>query len=141
MKVFSMTKGFTYMELIITFVILSVLAAIAIPSYQDYNRKMYFSEVIKATTPFKDAVGKCVQNKKSLKECNAGSNGIPAALTKPKGVISSLSIEKGIITVSPVAARGVQTSDVYILTPSLDAANGNVIWAASGVGVAHGYAK
>lgn len=139
--IISSSRGFTLIELMITIAIVGILAAIAIPSYQNYTRRAYYSEVVQATAPYKTAVGECVQNLGTLTGCNAGSNTIPAAIAAPVGAVTSLAVANGVITVTPVAAHGIVATDTYILTPAVDANTNIVTWTSSGGGVTNGYAK
>lgn len=136
-------QGFTLIELMITIAIVGILAAIAIPSYQNYSRRAYYSEVVQATAPYKTAVGECVQNLGTASGCNAGSNNIPAGISSPTGAVTSLDVTNGVITVVPAAAHGIVATDTYILTPSVGTVQqgGNVTWQATGGGVTAGYAK
>ncbi len=141
MKSLLRSQGFTLIELMITIAIVGILAAIAIPSYQNYTRKAYYSEVVQATAPYRVAVGECVQNLGTLTGCNAGSNGIPAAITNAVGAVSSLAVANGVITVTPVAAHGIVATDTYVLTPTVDANSNTITWASSGGGVTNGYTQ
>lgn len=132
-------KGFSLMEFMITIMIIVLLAAIAIPAYINYTRRAYYSDIITATAPWKLATAKCFQTLGTLTKCNANSNHIPANLKTATNNIANLSVNAGIITITPVAAHGVLTSDTCTLTPSM--VNSAVVWTASGPSVTNGYTE
>ena len=133
------SKGFTLIELMITIGIVGILAAIALPAYQNYSRRAYYSEVVQATGPFTVGVAECYQNLGTLTGCNAGSNNIPAAITSATGAVATLAVANGVVTVTPVAQNGIVATDTYVLTPTV--VNNTLTWASSGGGVTNGYAK
>lgn len=133
----SKSQGFTLIELMITIGIIGILAAIAVPSYQNYTRRAYFSEVIQDTAPFKTGVAECYQNNGALAGCNGGSNHIPADIAAATGAVATLTTANGVITVTPVAQNGITAANTYILTPTVT--NNIITWAVSGGCVAAGY--
>lgn len=131
-------KGFTLLELMITVAIVAILAAIAIPSYLNYTRRAYFSEIVLATSPYKVGVSECYHEQGVLAGCSGGAKHVPADITTATGAVASVTTVDGVITVTPVAAHGIVATDTYVLTPTV--VNGNLVWTASGGGVTNGYA-
>ena len=80
-------KGFTLIELMIVVAIIGILAAIALPAYQDYTKKARFSEVTTAVGAVVTAIEVCVQTGE-IACVTADSNGIPAAPTATENLAS-----------------------------------------------------
>jgi len=57
----SMQKGFTLIELMIVVAIIGILAAVALPAYQDYTVRAKVSEVVLAASSAKTAVAESAQ--------------------------------------------------------------------------------
>ena len=65
-----LNKGFTLIELMIVVAIIGILAAIAVPAYQNYLKRAKFAEVILSLAPAKTAIEVCYQIESSLDSCN-----------------------------------------------------------------------
>jgi type IV pilus assembly protein PilA len=121
-------SGFTLIELMIVVAIVAILAAIALPAYQDYTRRARATEVVVATGGFKTGVEVCAQSTQTLAGCNAGTNGIPAPISGASGSrVATMGVTDGVISGTGTEDTGTGGTGCSIsLTPTLD--NGRVLW-------------
>lgn len=126
-------SGFTLIELMIVVAIIGILAAIAVPQYQNYTNKAKFTEVVNATAPMKGAVEMCINaqgltGSVAITGCANNNNGVPAAASAYGNVASVTSSDAGVVVATAVATAPFNSASVT-LTPALT--NGSIVWTKS----------
>ncbi|WP_187980238.1 pilin [Pseudomonas oryzihabitans] len=120
-------KGFTLIELMIVVAIIGILAAVAIPQYQNYVIRAKLGNALTAADTLKQAVGICSQEAGGvLTNCNTTTSGtatdIPA-FTATKEVASA-SVAAGVITLTLGTGIGTDIDGKKIqYTPTVNASN------------------
>src|SRR5690554_8040822 len=90
-------QGFTLIELMIVVAIIGILAAVAIPAYQDYTIRSQVSEGMSLTSGVKTAVSEFVQTNGTYPSDNANA-GIATTITG--NYVKSVTNASGLITVT-----------------------------------------
>ncbi|ENX1437578.1 pilin, partial [Neisseria gonorrhoeae] len=93
----TLQKGFTLIELMIVIAIVGILAAVALPAYQDYTARAQVSEAILLAEGQKSAVTEYYLNNGIWPE-NNDSAGVASASEIKGKYVESVTVEKGVVT-------------------------------------------
>ncbi|HFB4036813.1 TPA: pilin, partial [Neisseria gonorrhoeae] len=93
----TLQKGFTLIELMIVIAIVGILAAVALPAYQDYTARAQVSEAILLAEGQKSAVTEYYLNHGKWPE-NNDSAGVASASKIIGKYVKEVKVEKGVVT-------------------------------------------
>jgi type IV pilus assembly protein PilA len=127
----SLQKGFTLIELMIVVAIIGILAAVALPAYQDYTVRAKVSELMLAASAARICVTEAYQA--------SGGTGIPTAVASGcsvpvVGKIATSSMSNaGLVTITgSTASTSVGQNVTVTLTPTVQSAAGTLTWVCAG---------
>ncbi|EPI5595909.1 pilin [Neisseria gonorrhoeae] len=102
----TLQKGFTLIELMIVIAIVGILAAVALPAYQDYTARAQVSEAILLAEGQKSAVTEYYLNHGEWPKDN-GDAGVASSASDIKGkYVKSVTVTNGVVT-AEMASTGV----------------------------------
>ena len=119
-------QGFTLIELMIVVAIIGILAAVALPAYQDYTTRAKVSEVIVMASPAKLAVAETSSSVGGLASVTASNTGytFPGATKYVSNVV--ITDATGVVTVTSTVPGA--TGNI-VLTPTPVGTAGQLDWA------------
>jgi type IV pilus assembly protein PilA len=127
----SMQKGFTLIELMIVVAIIGILAAVALPAYQDYTVRAKVSEVLLAASSAKTAVSEAAALHSAVPD--VASVDIQSQTSKyVNGVAYTVVGTDGIITATARGDNNISTAGTNTITMTGSYASGQMIWVCGG---------
>ena len=122
-----MQQGFTLIELMIVVAIIGILAAVAIPAYQDYTKRAHVTEGINLASAAKNSVSDFYTSEGTYPTNNAQA-GIAVASDISGNAVRSVGVANGVITIT----YRTQVEAGSTLTMSPNDTGGSIEWNCTG---------
>lgn len=127
-------QGFTLIELMIVVAIIGILAAVAIPAYQDYTIKAKIGNALSAVDSIKTAIATCAQEAGGvLESCDtfAELGGITFTPTKEVADVTLTATSAAIVAELGTGIGTDVDGETITFTPTLDAGSTAMTWETS----------
>ena len=127
----SMQQGFTLIELMIVVAIIGILAAVALPAYQDYTVRAKVTEVILAASSAKTNLSEAAQVNGGMPATASLSVESQSSTYVTSVSYTSSATSTGVITATANAKEAKMNGGTVVLTGTVQT-NGQVTWVCGG---------
>ena len=130
----SLQNGFTLIELMIVVAIIGILAAVALPAYQDYTKRAKISELLLAASSCRTTITEVYQSG-TQSSVAAGSWGCESSSSTSKYVASIATDLNGVVTITAQGIDAVRVDGKGVTLIPADAAGLPLVYAGGSTAV------
>ena len=128
----SVQQGFTLIELMIVIAIIGILAAIAIPAYQNYTIRAQASEALSLAGGIETAFDECYANKGTAAKGCTSLLDLGISSTISGTYVKSMSYLNGVITATYGTNANSNIQGKYLTLAAYQSQNGDISWVCTG---------